>query len=201
VDYLFAWLITADTLPYQYERYVPLGAALTAVLSRGIAYSAVGRVGTLPAGRPTFVGVSYATTFAYSQLALRGIVQGMDDDLYRGLMIAIPTTTAIGGYFLWDALEWKAARSGFMALGSLGGALAGFFVSGILDYAVGGLDSQVTSGIVLAGAVAGQATAIALTSRMADEGGPAVAQRNDRSTSPASPTPLAAQPAGDTASR
>lgn len=169
VDYLLLWLITADTLPYQYQRYVPLGAALTAVLSRGAAYAAVGRGGPLPAGRPTFVGVSYATAFAYSVLTLRGIVHGLDDDLYRGLMIAVPTATAVGSYFLWDALEWKAARSGFMALGSLGGALAGYFVSGILDYAVGGLDSQVASGIILAGAVAGQATAIALAARGGEE--------------------------------
>ena len=56
-----------------------------------------------------------------------------------------------------------------MALGSLGGALAGFFVPGIIDYAEGGIDSRFTSGIVLAGAVAGQATAIALTARMPDE--------------------------------
>jgi hypothetical protein len=57
------------------------------------------------------------------------------------------------------------------------------------------------SGIVLAGAVAGQATAIALTARMPDEGAPAVARRSDRSTSPAGPMPLAARPAGETASR
>jgi hypothetical protein len=100
-------------------------------------------------------------------LTLRGVVHGMNDDWFRGLMIAVPTATAVGSYFLWDALEWKAARSGFMALGSLGGALAGFFVSGILDYAVGGLDPQVVSGIVLAGAVGGTG----------DEGAPEVAQR------------------------
>lgn len=173
VDYFFAYFIADRYLPYDHERYVPLGAAVTAVLSRGLAYAAVGRGGSLPAGRPTFIGISYATAFAYSMLTMRGIVHGMDDDLYQGLMIAIPTAAAVGSYFLWDALEWKAARSGFMALGSLGGALAGFFVSGILDYAVGGLDSQVVSGIVLAGAVAGQATAIGLTARMADEGSPA----------------------------
>jgi hypothetical protein len=108
------------------------------------------------------VGISYATAFTYSMLTMRGVINGMDDDLYRGLLIGIPTATAVGSYFLWDALDWKAERSGFMTLGSLGGALAGFVVSGILDYAVGG--------IVLAGAVGGQATAIALTTRMSDEG-------------------------------
>jgi len=201
VDYLFAWLTVSDTLPSDTQRFVPLGAALTATLARGLAYAAVGRGGALPAGRPSFIGISYATAFAYSMLTLRGVIHGMDDDLYRGLMIGIPTATAVGSYFLWETLDWKAERSGFMALGALGGALAGFFLSGILDYSLGGIDSQLTSGIILAGAVAGQATAIALTARMSDEGVPAVAQRSDSSTSPASPTPLAAQPAGETVSR
>jgi hypothetical protein len=187
IDYLFVYLIVSDTLSSEVQRFVPLGAALTATLARGIGYAAVGRGGSLPAGRPSFVGISYATAFAYSMLTMRGVIHGMNDDLYRGLMIGVPTATAVGSYFLWDALDWKAERSGFMALGSLGGALAGFFVSGILDYALGGIDSQLTSGIVLAGAVAGQATAIALTARMSDEGVPAVAQRSERSTSAASP--------------
>ena len=177
VDYLFAWLIVSDTIPPDAERFVPLGAALTATLARGLTYAAVGRGGSLPAGRPAFIGISYATAFAYSMLTMRGVIHGMNDDLYRGLMIGLPTATAVGSYFLWDALDWKAERSGFMALGSLGGALAGFFASGIIDYAVGGLDSRVTSGIVLAGAVAGQATAIALTARMSDEGVPETAAR------------------------
>jgi hypothetical protein len=177
VDYLFAYLIVSDTLSSEVQRFVPLGAALTATLARGLAYAAVGRGGSLPAGRPSFVGISYATAFAYSMLTMRGVIHGMNDDLYRGLMIGVPTATAVGSYFLWDALDWKAERSGFMALGSLGGALAGFFVSGILDYAVGGIDSRLTSGIVLAGAVAGQATAIALTARMSDEGVPDTAAR------------------------
>jgi hypothetical protein len=201
VDYLFTWLIVSDTLPSDAQRFVPLGAALTATLARGLAYAALGRGGSLPAGRPSFIGISYATAFAYSMLAMRGVIHGMDDDLYRGLMIGIPTTTAIGSYFLWDALDWKAARSGFMALGSLGGALAGFFISGIIDYAAGGIDSRLGSGIVLAGAVAGQAVAIALTARMPDEGVPSVTQRSDSSTGPASSTLLAAQIAGETASQ
>ncbi len=170
LDYLFVYLIVSDTLASEVQRFVPLGAALTATLARGLAYAAVGRGGPLPAGRPSFIGISYATAFGYTMLTLRGVVHGMNDDWFRGLMIGVPTAAAVGSYFLWDALDWKAARSGFMALGSLGGALAGFFVSGILDYAVGGLDSRVTSGIVLAGAVAGQATAIALTARIPDEG-------------------------------
>jgi hypothetical protein len=201
VDYLFAWLIVSDTLPSEVQRFVPLGAALTATLARGLAYAAVGRGGALPAGRPSFIGISYATAFAYAMLTMRGVIHGMGDDLYRGLMIGIPTAAAVGSYFLWDVLDWRAERSGFMAPGSLGGALAGFFVSGILDYALGGIDSQLTSGIILAGAVAGQATAIALTARMSDEGAPTVAQRGDGSTSPGSPAPLAAQGAGETASR
>ncbi len=200
-DYLFVYLIVSDTLPSEVQRFVPLGAALTATLARGLAYTAVGRGGLRPAGRPSFIGISYATAFAYSLLAMRGVIHGMSDDLYRGLMIGIPTATAIGSYFLWDALDWKAARSGFMSLGSLGGALAGFFVSGIIDYAAGGIDSRLTSGIILAGAVAGQAAAIALTTNMSDEGASAVAQHSDSSTRPASPTPLAAQPVGETVSR
>jgi hypothetical protein len=161
LDYLFVYLIVSDTLTSEVERFVPLGAALTATLARGLSYAAVGRGGSLPAGRPAFVGISYATAFAYTMLTLRGVVHGMNDDWFRGLMIGVPTATAVGSCFLWDALEWKAARSGFMAPGSLGGALAGFFVSGI----------------VLAGAVAGQATAIALTASLSDEGAPDAAQR------------------------
>ena len=130
----------------------------------------MGRDGAIPLrARPTFVAIGYATAFAYTLLTLRGIVHGADADLVNGLMIGIPTAAAVGSYFLWDGLEWKASRSGFMALGSLGGALAGFFVSGIIDYAAGGIDSRLTSGIVLAGAVAGQATALALTARIPDE--------------------------------
>jgi hypothetical protein len=176
IDYFYVYLIVSDTLSYEVQRCVPLGAALTATLARGITYAVVGRGGSMPAGRSAFVGISYATAIAYTMLTLRGVVHGMNEDWFRGLMIGVPTATAVGSYLLWDALDWKASRSGFMALGSLGGALAGFFVSGIIEYAAGGIASRVMSGIVLAGAVAGQATAIALTARMPDEGTPAVAR-------------------------
>jgi hypothetical protein len=148
--------LTDDTALYVRALELAVGAD-TLVLGPS-SLAGVGRGGSLPAGRPAFVGISYATAFAYTMLTLRGVVHGMNDDWFRGLMIAVPTATAVGSYFLWDALEWKAARSGFMALVSPGGALAGFFVSGILDYAVGGLDPQAVSGIVLAGAVGGRAT-------------------------------------------
>lgn len=168
-DYVFAYLIAGDTLDPDLQRFVLLGGTLTAAIARGIAYAVVGRDGPLSSARPAFVAIGYATAFAYTLLTLRGIVHGADADLVNGLMIGLPTAAAVGSYFLWHGLEWKASRSGFMALGSLGGALAGFFVSGIIDYAAGGIDSRLTSGIVLAGAVAGQAAAIALTARMPDE--------------------------------
>jgi hypothetical protein len=41
------------------------------------------------------VDISYATAFACSMLTMCGDINGMDDDLYRGLLIGMPAATAV----------------------------------------------------------------------------------------------------------
>jgi hypothetical protein len=109
------------------------------------------------------VGVSYLTAYAYTWITVAGILLSADPVTTNIPLVAAPLVVGAASYFLWDALRWQDYRSGLMALGVVGGALAGGFVDMVVSSIDPGMDARVASSIVLGLAVAGQAAAVLLT--------------------------------------
>jgi len=173
-----------DTASYPPEsvllrnRSLALGSAITALAARAGAFAFVAGSGPLQPGKPAFILSNYAVSTAYTALVVLGILQRNTtaDALVNDIVLTVvPTAIAAGSWFLWDAMPWRIDRTGFVALGVLGGGLAGICIPSILSGFMT-VDQVVSSSLILGGAVAGQALAVFLTQDIPTESSPATSQ-------------------------
>ncbi|MCF7941443.1 MAG: hypothetical protein K9M84_07515 [Spirochaetia bacterium] len=118
-------------------------------------------------GKASFALHSYAWANAYYWMAV-AIAQSSDLKRTSTIGLAVTDGALAGSLSLWDSLRWTPMRTGLVTVGGLGGALLGWFgtmvVGETLDLGV----SEVFTA-VMSSAVAGQAAAVYLTSRIPPE--------------------------------
>lgn len=152
-----------------WARFKGLGAAVTAVAARVGAFAFVGTGGALPSGQPAFIMVNYALAWLYTSALLTFVVQSPDRVFNNLVTLGVPTSAAVGSFFLWNVLRWPDYRTGLTALGALGGALTGVFADLVVLRVAPTVDARTLFAVAIGTAVAGQVLTAVLTQGIADE--------------------------------
>jgi hypothetical protein len=136
-----------------------------------------GRAGTWAAlrdahpslGRAAFASQASAWSLFYSFVIMGGILEIQDPKVFSTTLVGAADAGLALGALGWDKLGWSAYRSGLVSVGGI----AGFLFAAGANMIVGGvypaLDGRVASAMMGAGALAGQAVAIGLTTGMEPE--------------------------------
>lgn len=120
-------------------------------------------------GRAAFAAQSSAWTLFYASVLMGGILEIQDPKVFATAAAASADGALVLGALAWDGLGWSAYRSGLVSVGGVAGFLFAAGVNMVLGGLMPSMDPRAVSGLLLGGALGGQALAVALTRGMGAE--------------------------------